>query len=127
MDLRLSLLNPLEAKPSLTQSVADRGDVRGATCLERDIDDGFAQADTVVGAVMHRLDNVGALASQNLREVEKRAGTIEQIDTNAQQAPILHETALDDLGEECDVDIAAANENDSAAVAKVDFGLNDRC
>ena len=119
------LLNSFEAEAGFAQGVADGGDVGGAAGFEGDVDDGFAEADAVVGAVVDGLDDVGALAGEDLGEVEERAGAVLQIDADAQQAAIFDEAALDDLGEQRDVDVAAADEDDGAAMAEIGFGLHD--
>ena len=56
---------------------------------------------------------------------EQRAGAILQIDANAQQPAVFDEAALDDFGEQGDVDVAAANDDDGAAMAEVGLGLDD--
>jgi len=63
-----SLLNPLKEKASLTQSAADGCDVGGAAGLKGHVDHGFAQTDTIIGAIMDGFDDVGSLASQDLSE-----------------------------------------------------------
>ena len=56
---------------------------------------------------------------------EERAGPVLEIDANSEQAAVFDEAALDDFGEQGDVDVAAADEDDGAAMAKVGFGLDD--
>ncbi len=89
-----------------------------------DVDDGFAQAHAVIGAVVYGLDNVGAFAGQNLRELQKRAGTVLQVDADAQQAAIFDQAALDDFGQQGDVDVAAAHQHHGAAMAQIGLRLH---
>ena len=70
--------------------------------------------DAVVGAVVAGFDDVGALAGEDPGEVEERAGAVREIDAEAQPAAVLDEAALDDVGEQGDVDVAAADEDDGA-------------
>ena len=92
-----------------------------AAGFQGDVDYGFAEADTVVGAVVNGFDDVGAFAGEDLGEVEERAGTVLQIDADAQETAVFDEAALDDLGEKRDVDVASADEDDGAAMAEVCF------
>ena len=62
-------LNAFKSEAGFEQSVADGGDVCGAAGFERHIDDGFAEADTVVGTVVDCFDNVGAFAGEDLGEM----------------------------------------------------------
>src|SRR5580693_1373671 len=48
--IRAFLLNALEAETGFAQGVADGGDVGRAAGFDGDVDDGFAEADAVVGA-----------------------------------------------------------------------------
>src|SRR5580700_11204023 len=122
----ISLLDPLEAEASFAHGVADGGDVRGATCLKRHIDHCLAKTHTVVGAVVECFDDVGTLAGKDLGEMEQSAGAILQVDPDSKKSAILDQTALDDLGEQCDVDIAAAHQHHRAAMTQVCLGLDDR-
>src|ERR1035437_155800 len=106
--------------------MADGGDVGGAARFKRDVDDGFAEADAVVSAVVHGFDDVGALAGQDLGEREQCAGAVLQVDTDAEQAAIFHQAALDDFGQQADVDVAAGDHHHGAAMAESGFGLDDR-
>jgi hypothetical protein len=99
--------------------------VRCAAGFDGDVDDGFAQADAVVGAVVDGLYNVGALAGEDLRELEQCAGAVLQVDADAQQAAVFDQAALDDLGQQGHVDVAAADQHDGAAMAEVGLGLHD--
>ncbi len=56
---------------------------------------------------------------------QQSAGAILQINAHAQQAAVFDQAALDDLGQQRDVDVAAADENDGAAMAEVGLGLHD--
>ena len=94
------LLNSLEAETGFAQGVADGGDVGRAAGFDGDVDDGFAEADAVVGAVVHGFDDVGAFAGENLGERQQRAGTVLQINADAQQAAVFYQAALDDLGQQ---------------------------
>jgi hypothetical protein len=118
-------LNSFEAEAGFAERVADGGDVGGAAGFEGDVDDGFAEADAVVGAVVDGFDDVGALAGEDLGEVEESAGAILQIDADAQETAVFDETALDNFGKKGDVDVAAADEDDGAAMAEVGLGLDD--
>src|SRR6266702_1268106 len=121
----MPLVNAFEAEAGFTQGVTNGSDMSGAARLERHIDDGFAEADTVVGAVVDGLSDVGALACQNLGEGEQCSGAVLQVDANAQQAAVFDQAAFDDLGQQADVDVAAADQHHGAAMAKVGFGLHD--
>jgi len=105
--------------------VADGGDVGGAAGFQGDVDDGFAEADAVVGAVVDGFDDVGALAGEDLGEVQESAGAVLQINADTQKPAIFYQAALDDFGKKGDVDVAAADHNDSATVTEVGLGLDD--
>ena len=57
--------------------------------------------------------------------MKEGAGAILQVNPNAQETAVFDETTLDDFGEERDVDVAAADEDDGAAMAEVGFGLDN--
>src|ERR1035441_8009243 len=99
---RLVSFNTLEPKAGLAKGVADGCDVRRAASFKGDIDDGFTKTDAVVGAVVYRFDNVGALAGEDLREIEQGTGAVLQIDPDAQQTAVLDQAALNDLGQQGD-------------------------
>src|ERR1035438_8790443 len=122
----MALLNSLEAEAGLAQDVADGGDVGCAAGFKGYIDGGFAQADAVVGAIVEGFDDVGALAGQDLGEGVQSAGAVLEVDADAQQAAVLDQAALNDLGQQADVYVAAADQNDSAAMAEVGLGLDHR-
>ena len=69
----------------------------GTARFEGHIDDRLTKTDAVIGAVVHRLDDVGAFTGEDFAEVQQGAGTILQIDSDTEQAAILHKAALDDL------------------------------
>ena len=119
-------MNSFEAEAGFAQGVADGGDVGGAAGFESDVDYGFAEADPVVGAVVDGFDDVGAFAGEDLGEMKQRAGAVLQIDADAQEAAIFDEAALDNFGEQRDVDVASADEDDGTAMAEVGLGLHDR-
>ena len=119
------LLDALEAEAGLAQGVADGGDVGCAAGFQGNIDDGFAQAHAVVGAVVERFNDVGAFAGQDLGEVEEGAGVILQINAHAEKTAVFDQAALDDFGQQGDVDVAAADQDNGAAMAEVGFRLND--
>ena len=83
-------------------------DLFAATGLEGDVDGGVAEVDAVVGAVVERVDDVGAVVGDQLGQLGEGSGFVEQVDAQADQAAVLDETALDDAAEEGDVDVAAA-------------------
>ena len=121
------LLNSFEAESGFAQRVADGGDVRCTAGLQGDVDDGFIETDAIVGAVVDCFSDVGSFAGQDLREVEQSAGAVLEIDADAKKATVLDEASLDNPGEKRYVNVAAADEHDSAAMAEVGFGLDDRC
>src|ERR1035441_6003983 len=118
------LLNALEAEAGFAQGVADGGDVGCAAGFQGYIDGGFAQADAVVGAIVDGFDDVGALAGQYLGEGVQSAGAVLKVDADAKQAPILDQAALDDLGQQGDVNVASADQDDGAAMANFRLGLD---
>src|SRR5580704_6362321 len=118
-----TLLNALEAEAGFAQGVADRGDMGCAAGFNCDVDDGFAQADAVVGTVVNGFNDIGALPGQNLRQLMECAGPVLQVNTHAEQTAILDQAALDNLGEQGYVDVAAADEHESPAMAQVCLGL----
>jgi len=118
------LLNALEAEACFAEGVADGGDVGGTAGFDGYVDDGFAEAHSVIGAVVYGFNDVGALAGEDLRELQQGAGTVLQIDANAQEAAVFYQAAFDDFGEKTYVDVAAADEDYGAAVAEVGFRLD---
>src|ERR1700761_1045136 len=84
-------------------------DVLVATGFEGDVDDCVSEADAVVGAVVSSLHDVGAGVCEDAGELVKRSGAIGEVDAEAGAASIFDESALDDAGEEADVDVASAD------------------
>src|ERR1035438_2628481 len=78
------LLNAFEAEARLAQSVADGGDVGSAAGFKSYIDHGLTQADSVIGAVVDGLNNIGALDGEDLGEGEQGARAVLKIDADAQ-------------------------------------------
>jgi len=114
-------LNALEAEASFAEGVADGGDVGCAAGFERDVDDGFAEADAVIGAIVDGFHDVGALLGEDLSEDEQCAGTVLEVNADAQQAAVFDQAALDDFGEQGNVDVAAADEDYGSAMAEIGF------
>src|SRR5277367_1373921 len=93
----------------------------GAARFQGDVDGGVAQADAVVSAVELQLDDVGALSGDDGRKFGESAGPIGQVDTDAHQAAVLYQAALDNPAEQGHVDIASAD--DYGGVLAVELGL----
>ena len=83
----------------------------GAARFHGDVDRGVAQIHSVIGAVVGGLDDVGAMLGQNSGEAMQGAGIIGQMDAQAHQASVFDQAALDDAGEQCHVDVAAADQH----------------
>jgi len=118
-------LNALEAEASFAQGVTDSGNVGCAAGFQSYVNDGFAEADAVIGAVVDGFDDVGTLLGEDLGEGEECAGTVLQVDTDAEQTAVFDQAALNNLGQQGDVDIAAADKDHGAAMAKVGLRLDD--
>ena len=116
-------MNALEAEAGFAEGVADGGDVGCAAGFESDVYDGFAEADAVIGAVVDGFYDVGALLGEDLGEGEQCAGAVLKVNTNAEQAAFFYQAALDDFCKQGYVDVAAADEDDGAAMAEVGLGL----
>ncbi len=86
-------------------------DVLAAAGLHGDVDDGVAEVDTVVGAVVEGVDDVGAVVGDEAGEFGEGPGLVEEMDAEADESTVLDEAALDDAAEEGDVDVAAADED----------------
>src|ERR1700727_604358 len=54
------------------------------------------------------------MMSDQLRQLRKRAGLVEQVNPQADHATILHASALDDPREQRHIDVAAADDNCSS-------------
>ena len=89
-------------------------DLLAAAGFHGHVDDGVAEIDAVVGAVVEGVDDVGAVRGDDRGEVGEGSGAIEEMDAEADEAAVLDEAALDDAAEEGDVDVAAADEDGDA-------------
>ena len=81
--------------PSLVQGGFQFGDVLRAPHLHRDVDHCISKNDTVVRTVVESLDNVGLMVGDHSRESHQRARMVRQVHSDAQQAPVFYQTALD--------------------------------
>jgi hypothetical protein len=72
------LLYAIEAETGFAEGMANGRNVACAASLQGYIDDGFAQTDAVVGAIVNDFNNIGALAGQDLDQVEQRARPVLQ-------------------------------------------------
>ena len=62
-------MDSFEPESSFSKSVADGSDVSRTAGFKRNVDDSFAEADSVVGAVVHSFDDVGTFAGEDLGEM----------------------------------------------------------
>jgi len=85
--------------------------VLGAAGFHGDVDDRVAEIDAVVFAVVESFDDVDLFVGDYRGEALERAGMVRQMDAQANHAAVFDEAALDDAGEERDVDISSAHEN----------------
>ena len=72
---------------------------------------------------MDGFDDVGAFTGENCREHAGARPDGPQVNAYAEEAAVFDQAALDDLGQERNVDIAARDEDDSAAMAEIGLGL----
>src|SRR5580704_16595853 len=86
-------------------------DMLRPSSLHCDIDGGVAQVDAVIGAVVGSLDDVGAVVGQNSGQAVQGAGIIGEVNPQADQASVFHQSALDNAREQGDVDVAATDKD----------------
>src|SRR6266478_2818364 len=115
-----SRLQPDRAGPSSQDSfvqIAGRaesgeqfGDLFRSPGFHRDVDGRFSQIDSVVGTVIGRFHDVGAMVCKNSSQPMQGAGVVGKVDSQAHQAAVFYQTALDDAGEQGHVDVATADQ-----------------
>ena len=57
--------------------------------LEGDVDDGVAEVDAVVGAVVERVYDIDAVLGDDAGEIGEGAGFVEEVDAEADEAAVL--------------------------------------
>lgn len=91
----------------------------GAARFHGDVDSSVTEIDSVVGAIVGGLNDVGAMIGEDSGEAMQGAGIVWQVNAQADEASIFHQAALYNAREQRDVDIAAADQDrDSLALQR---------
>ena len=102
------------------------GNLIRAPGFHRDIDGGLSQIHPVVGAIVRGLHDVRAVVGENSGQAVQSARIVGKVDSQAHQASVFHQAALDDARQQGDVDVAAADQHRNFGPAmEIDFRLND--
>ena len=83
----------------------------GAARFHGDVDGGVAEIDSVVGAVICRFDDIGAMIGEDSGEAMQRTGIVGQMNAQTDETSVFHQAALDDAREQGDVDVSTADED----------------
>src|SRR6202140_317822 len=86
-------------------------DVIGTSRLHGDVNCGIAKIDSVISAVIGGFNDVGAMIGQDTGEPVQGAGIVGQVNAQAHEASIFHQTAFDNAREKGDVNLPATDEN----------------
>src|ERR1700733_996195 len=89
------------------------GDVVGTASLHGDVDGGVSQIHVVVGAVVGRFNDVGAMLGENAGNFMQGTGIIRKMDAQADQSPIFDQAALDNARQESYIDVSATHDYDN--------------
>src|ERR1700728_1799155 len=120
------LFNALVAIARCGERRANFFNVGEAAGFESEVDNRVAEADAVIGTVVRGLHNVRTQIGNNFGEVVECAGAVGEMDADAGAAAVFDKAALDDLREQRDVDVAAADENRGSLAVEGGLFLQQR-
>ena len=101
---------PLPAR-NLESAGRERGDealdVVGAARLESQVDLGVAHRPRQESAIVMHFQDVGPLDGDNLQDARQHSRPVRNAHREHDAAPLLDQAALDDAGEQIDVDVSS--------------------
>src|SRR5437899_11589577 len=109
----------------LTEAPLDRFDLLAARGLQRQLDGRLAETNAAEGAVVRDVEDVGARLRHEGGEAGEGPRSVAQHDHEAHEPSVLHETALDDPGNDVDVDVSSPQHEGRGAPPEIDAPIHE--